>query len=52
MPIYRVKLVYKYKAIVEVEAENEKEALQKAQNADDIDEEFDGLYESYILSES
>jgi len=45
---YQVKLIYKYSDTIEVEADSEEEAIEKAQSSPDIEE----TYESYYHAEA
>lgn len=45
---YQVKLIYKYSDTIEVEADSEEEAIEKAQSSPDIEE----TYESYYYAEA
>lgn len=50
MPIYKVKVTYKYSDTIEVKAESPEEALAIAPT--DADEEFECLYDCEIISET
>ena len=43
---YKVKLVFKYSDVVHVEAESEKEAIEKAMS--DCDEQYESFYDAIV----
>jgi hypothetical protein len=51
MAAYKVKLIYKYSDIVEVEAETRAEAIAIALNLEEINETFECLWDAEILVE-
>ena len=46
---YKVKLIFKYSDIVHVEAETEKEAIEKA--LQDCDEQYESFYDAEVETE-
>ncbi|HEY6021516.1 MAG TPA: hypothetical protein VIY48_16910 [Candidatus Paceibacterota bacterium] len=46
---YKVKLVFKYSDVVHVEAENEKEAIEKAMS--DCNEQYECFYDASVSEE-
>ena len=45
---YEVKLIYLYSDTIEVEADNKEQAIEIAQQDDDIDEVFDCYYDADV----
>ncbi len=46
---YRVKLIFKYSAVVHVEADSEKEAIEKA--LPDCEEDYECFYDAEVSEE-